>query len=535
MTQTQKDATAIHTSAATNAAVTHYELTARQAVDPVGVDTPSQSQQPATVSTLPNAGLFHPSQASAGLRGAVEGSNGGSDPGKRGDNAASSLNDIKGAADALRNSVLDGLQPTKAPDPTHRGDLNDSATPSKADLAALLGLPGTTKEADPNDRAARDAHKGQQTEESMVGIDSNEWDYKGKDGAMHHTVVMRDPDHDVYYTSDKNLKTGTLTVSVFYKDDDGNEHHKVATTDKNAKVPEGMRVEWSKSHESNGSTTHIPDEDHQTNKELQKEAQKEAQNEHLPRHVGDNINVVDSDIPGTVSTADTKAVVISGKENLIANPGSADAAGGHIGGGPAPRPTGGDIINDLNATTQGTGPEERTQPTVQTGPIAPAHPAQPGNSGDQSGSDSHDVSQVVGAASKTATQQAAQDLVNSVAPSHADSTTKTAQSVDGVHSGHDIASVLGGTVSAHDNGGFADLIRLAQNPAQSGLVPPPVSAGHDAIAALQLSTLGDPAGHGGDVHHDDVHAAAAIALPVAVHEEVSHLTAAAIDHGHATH
>ena len=75
----------------------------------------------------------------------------------------------------------------------------------------------------------------------------------------------------------------------------------------------------------------------------------------------------------------------------------------------------------------------------------------------------------------------------------------------------------------------ADLIRLAQNPAQSGLVPPPVAAAHDAISALQLSALGDLAGHAVDAHHvDDIHAAA-LALPAAVHEDVSHVTAAVVD------
>jgi hypothetical protein len=87
-----------------------------------------------------------------------------------------------------------------------------------------------------------------------------------------------------------------------------------------------------------------------------------------------------------------------------------------------------------------------------------------------------------------------------------------------------------------DNGAFADLIRLAHNPTESGLVPPLVSVGHDPIAALQLSALGDLAAHAGDAHHvDDVHAAATIALPAAVHEDVSHLNAAAIDHAHAAH
>jgi hypothetical protein len=98
------------------------------------------------------------------------------------------------------------------------------------------------------------------------------------------------------------------------------------------------------------------------------------------------------------------------------------------------------------------------------------------------------------------------------------------------------ASHASSPVGAHDNGAFADLIRLAQNPAQSGLVLPPTSVTHDALSALQLAALGDLGGHTGDQHHvDDGHAAASLVLPAALHDDHSHLAAPVLDHGHGSH
>jgi hypothetical protein len=196
---------------------------------------------------------------------------------------------------------------------------------------------------------------------------------------------------------------------------------------------------------------------------------------------------------------------------------------------------------DYTPTPQSNGPEERgPQPAVKTNPGAAHSGGQEsgdGKGGDQNGSDSHQLSPV-GKPVETAAQHLADELRDALASSHSGGTTKTAQGVEAIHTGHDIASVLGGAPNSplgHD-GAFADLIHLAQNPGQSGLVPPPAAAVHDAISSLQLAALGDLGGHVGDAHHvDDGHAAAAIAIPAAAHEDFSHLAAPAVDHGHASH
>jgi hypothetical protein len=284
----------------------------------------------------------------------------------------------------------------------------------------------------------------------------------------------------------------------------------------------------------------IPDEDHQTapvDPYFAKLVQEAIKSEHLPSHENDNKNVVDSDIPGTVSVSDVRQTEVTDlKGNLLTdnrNGGEGLSDTGHGGGGtPTPNPNqptldfGGP---DYAPTPQSNGPEERTQPAVKTNPIGGSHGGHQGTGGDQNG-DSHTLSPI-GNAVETNAQRLAHELQDVYNATHPDGSTKTAQSVGDVHTGHDIASVLGGAVSGHDKGAFADLIRLAQNPAQLGLVPPPVVASHDAVSALQLSALGDLAGHAGDVHHiDDVHAA--LALPVAAHEDVSHVTAAVTDHAH---
>jgi hypothetical protein len=238
-----------------------------------------------------------------------------------------------------------------------------------------------------------------------------------------------------------------------------------------------------------------------------------------------------SDVRAT-TIVDTKATLLT--DNRNGSEGLSDV--GHGGGGGGlhnPNQAGPDFGGpDYAPTPQSSGPEERgPQPAIKTDPTGGAHGGSQGNNGSQNGGDSHAVSQIAQPIETTA-QHLAHEVQDAYNASHPDQGHKTAQSLNDVHTGHDIASVLGGTVGGHDNGAFADLIRLAQNPAQSGLVPPPVAAGHDAIAALQLSALGDLASHAADAHHvDDIHAAA-IALPAAVHEDVSHVTAAVIDHGH---
>jgi hypothetical protein len=197
--------------------------------------------------------------------------------------------------------------------------------------------------------------------------------------------------------------------------------------------------------------------------------------------------------------------------------------------------------SDYTPTPQSSGPDERdTHQDIKTNPGAAGQSGGHQTGGHQTGQQGNGSEHVAEAAGpiENLAQMLGPDLqtVGQTGSSHAGEAIRPTI-IAGVHVGLDAAAPLTGDLGSHDpHAGFMDLIRLAQNPAQSGLVPPPASVSHDAVAALQLSALGDLAGHAGDAHHvDDVHAAAAIALPAAVHEEVGHLNAAAIDHAHAAH
>jgi hypothetical protein len=282
-----------------------------------------------------------------------------------------------------------------------------------------------------------------------------------------------------------------------------------------------------------------PDADRPTTLPSLGDLLKDLDQAHHPSHDGTTSNVAGDDIPGTVS-----AVNVSGQ--FVEHPrhdGPADPGNPASGIGDEGRPNGspgevgpgasGNLINDLNQTSQSSGPEERNaQPQIKTDPTGHSSGGQQGNGSDQNGTGSHQVT-LTARPNETPAQHLAQELRDAVDSTHAGEPTKAAQSVEAAHAGHDIASALASTPGGHDNGAFADLLRLAQNPAQSGLVPPPIAAAHDAIAALQLSALGDLAGHAGDVHRVDDFHATALALPVAAHADVTHVTAAVVDHhGH---
>jgi hypothetical protein len=579
---THKEATATHpVSATATIAVSHNLSAAAQAVDQVRSDMSSQWQQSVAGSAAPNTGAYHAGQDTV-LRGANDPADGGSDPSKRGDNSAASLDGISSAVDALRNSVLNDLDPTKDHDPTKHGisDLVGGNLPSAADLFAQLGLPGKSDQTNPRDHTAAgstgshparpDGSSDNQTNpeahhnalEGMLS-DAQTWsyDYKSKDGHDHHKEMELEGHY--YHESDKDLTTGgehDTTIGVMhgkvketnvYVDPATNETKKIdsdgnvtVTDTKTGKVKsKDVPLEPLAPEHKDGNGTKIPDEDHQhapVDPIFNKLMQDAIKSEHLPTHENDNRDPVDTEIPGTVSLSDVRATaIVDTKATLLTDnrngsEGLSDV--GHGGGGGVPtnhNQAGPDFGGpDYAPTPQSSGPEERgPQPAIKTDPTGGAHGGSQGNNGSQNGGDSHAVSQIAQPIETTA-QHLAHEVQDAYNANHPDQSHKTAQSLNDVHTGHDIASVLGGTVGGHDNGAFADLIRLAQNPAQSGLVPPPVAAGHDAIAALQLSALGDLAGHAADVHHvDDLHAAA-LALPAAVHEDVSHVTAAVIDHGH---
>jgi hypothetical protein len=575
--------------------VAHADLSATQAIDQVRTDMSNQWQQTASGSNLPNTGPYHAGQGAV-LRGGNDPGNGGADPSKRGDNSAASLDSLSSAVDALRNSVLNDLDPTKNHDPTKGNSLDDliGGGRSLEDLKGALESSGfSTGETGGSSGKGGDLHPGNNREESMLGADTttsgtslapvtnNDEGVHAADGgktakdfgdgtlgkAAAGIVSPPGPAHDqMQYAMDeiksdsgrsatnnsaapKDHTSSDGKVSS-HRNDDGsttvNDYSNGTTTTLNKDGSSTTSKIDSNGNIVPGSTTttpapSIPDEDHQSapvEPHFAKLMQEAIKSEHPPSHENDNKDIVDSDIPGTVSVSDVRTTtVVDTKATLLTdNRNGPDGLtdGGHGGGGGVASDPNKPTLDfggpDYAPTPQSNGPEERTHPAVKTDPTGGSHGGQQSTGGGQSGSDSHHVSPI-GTAVETTAQHLAHEVQDAYNATHPDQSSKTAQSVDGVHTGHDIASVLGSTVSGHDNGGFADLIRLAQNPALSGLVPPPVAAAHDAISALQLSALGDLAGHAGDVHHiDDVHAA--LAHPAAVHEDVSHVTAAVIDHGH---
>jgi hypothetical protein len=291
-------------------------------------------------------------------------------------------------------------------------------------------------------------------------------------------------------------------------------------------------------HSDPNKSPSIPDEDHQgaVNLPFSNLVHDALKSEHQPSHENDNKNVVDSDIPGTVSSSDLTGGA-NVKDRLLSDNGTTlDGPGG----GPVfgtPGPNNNHATPDFggpedNTTTSATGPTVRTQPAMKTN-VPGSQSGHEQGGGDHKGD--HDSASVsltpISSAVETAVKHADLNLLDS-SNSH-----KTAQSMDGVHTGSDITSILGGNPDAgagHDNGAFADLIRLAQHPVHSGLAALAPAATHDAIASLQLSALGDVASHLPSVHHvDDVHAASSVTLATAAHDDHAHLTVPVFDHGHA--
>jgi hypothetical protein len=566
-----KDAVVAHSAATiANAAVIHRDLSIGQAIDQAKADTTKPSAVQSLVeSTLPDTG--HKGQDAVIAHGGDDPTQGGSDPGKGGGKSAS--DDYASTAAALRDSLNAQFgDPAKAPTQDNAQDnLIRGGRPSEAALAAQLGLPGSANQPDPHhptqatdpfDHTKRqsevDAIKSHQgPEESMVGADVyTSKELKDKNGHMHQLDSHDDGNgHHRHY--DKDEKTGEV-LTLFEDDKDGSwtlidkdprtghttttsSTGEITVTDtKTGKVLDHtLPIEPLHDDHKKGGGGKLPDEDHQTTlspglaNQVHKEIENEIKSQHLPNHKGDSINVVDTDIPGTVSTADTKGVVIGSKDGLISNPGSVDLARDTGGSGPGPRSTAGDTINNLDQMSQSSGPEERGhQPEIKHGtPGAAATDGQQSNGNDQGSSPAKPV--------ETVAQHAVvqlQDAVDKHDGPHQGEPIKpaaekpaAAQIVqDAGHGGHQDAG-----------SGFADLIRAAQNPAQFGLVATTQPAAPDAAASLHLANA-DVGGHGfgpqdgghemtataAVVHEDHSHAVVdqhqTVAAPVLDHVEVPH-------------
>jgi hypothetical protein len=286
-------------------------------------------------------------------------------------------------------------------------------------------------------------------------------------------------------------------------------------------------------HRTGTYSSKMPDQDHQgaVNLPYSDILHDAMSSIHQPSHENDNRNVVDTDVPGLVSSSDLKGGGPVLTNRLLSDNGTTldGPVGGPVFGGPAPnnnraRPDVGGP--DDNSATAADGPSVRNEPGMKTNVSQSGHEQ---SGGDHNGGHDSASPTPISIAIETAVQHA--DSLLDGSNSH-----KTAQSVEGAHSGNDIASVLGGNTGSagagHDFSGFADLIRLAQNPVQAGLAAPAAAATHDPIAALQLAVLSDAASHlPGVQHFDDLHVATS--ATVAVHDDHAQLTVPVVDHGHA--
>jgi hypothetical protein len=564
-----KEAVVAHSAATiVNTAVNHLSIS--QSVDTASHDTSAKpsAMESLIKSALPGSGAKGGDAVNA--RGPDDPTQGGSDPGKGGGNSAS--DDYASTAAALRIS-LNAQFGDPAKDPTHpnaQDDLIRGGCPAEAALTAQLGLSGSANQPDPHHPAqatdpfdhtkrqsevdALKSHQG--PEESMVGgkgafMSQDKCNVKDETGQKCENVKDKTYEDGPYHVVTVDNKDGSQTryskdqttghELLFQKFEDGsktwtdydpktkettvdtinNGHERIVTFDSSGKI-------ISDSDHPKGKGTSIPDEEHQTSlppglaNQINKELQDEIKSQNLPNHKGDSINVVDTDIPGTVSTADTKGVVIGSKDGLISNPGSVDLARDTGGSGPGLGSTSGNTINNLDQMSQGPGRDERGPPPdiKHDTPGAAATGGQHSNGNDQGSSSAKPV--------ETVALHAVVQLQDPV------------DKHDGPHQGEPIkpaAEKLATAQIVQDAGhgahqdagsGFADLIRAAQNPAQFGLVATTQPAGPDAAATLHLANA-DVGGHGFGPH-DGGHEVTATATAAVVHEDHSH---AVVDQHHA--
>jgi hypothetical protein len=148
----------------------------------------------------------------------------------------------------------------------------------------------------------------------------------------------------------------------------------------------------------------------------------------------------------------------------------------------------------------------------------------------KSGGNSHSIDSSAPVRAETPAEQAAQQIKDLYVQNHAPSQDEHIKPHANLLAGTDIGHPLGG--SHQDTGAFADLIALAQNPAQSGLHPVAPAGAIEATAALHLASLGDAAGHPAAVHDDSAHISVTF---TAAHDDLSHAAAPVVDHGHVGH
>ena len=235
-------------------------------------------------------------------------------------------------------------------------------------------------------------------------------------------------------------------------------------------------------------------------------------------HDGDNVNVTNSDVPGTVSANDLKGGKVDGNQHLLGGDTSFEnysQQGGHIGGTPQPNYNGQagaiDPGPDGNGAPQTDGPSPRdTHHPIETDPAARAGTGNSGDHGTQGGQ-TNDRPLVISHFTEGNAAQFAQELAKAAETSGQKTETSDGHTIAN-HTDHDLASVTGSTPAPHDgHDDFAIVLHAANNPAAFGLL--------DHAAANEADTSG----------HLPIHTEFAIHLPE-IHVEAAPVAPAIVDH-----
>jgi hypothetical protein len=232
-------------------------------------------------------------------------------------------------------------------------------------------------------------------------------------------------------------------------------------------------------------------------------------------HDGDNVNVTNSDVPGTVSESDLKGVKVDGLHNLLGGDASFENSqqGGHVGGTPQPNYNG--QAGAIDPGPDGNGPPQMDGPTPRDThhPIAtnPAGHAQNQGGGHTDGTHVSLSPNAVDSSIAQLTEALSKALGASQSDGH-----KTAQSVDADHTGHGIASVLGASAPHDGRDDFAIVLHAANNPAAFGLLDHAAANEPDSSSGPHLPIHTDLA-----IHLPEIHVEAAPAAPVTVDHHIN--------------
>lgn len=270
----------------------------------------------------------------------------------------------------------------------------------------------------------------------------------------------------------------------------------------------------------------IPDPDHQSTVPAGWDdlLRNDVKQMHQPSHDGDTTNVAGTDIPGMVDQSEATVSLVDEKTKLLGGDAGHDGlqdGGGGNGTGLSGTPTGHlsgvtDPGPDSDQAVRSDGPQERSHEAFKH--EAPDASSAPQSNGTEESATPVETSalavaiRLLDSRVESAGERAADQLPDAVASHDSPNQHRPIEPherIDGVH-----------VTDLHDMGdAFADLIRAAQNPLQSGLGNMHQPAASDVLEHLGLGT--DIADHGFGPHAgEDVHAVSLHAGPLATFHEI---------------